>query len=128
MSDTTTILGIVSGKVVAAAVVGSLIGGILWKGSPIERTAVGAGGFLSAITLHPLVGKIIGASLDVILPDKWMPSEIDLHVAGGFLIGMVGMIACASVVSAARHASERVEDIVDQRLDDISNDKPNGAL
>lgn len=120
MSDTTTILGIVSGKVVAAAVVGSLIGGILWRGTALERTAVGAGGFLSAVTLHPLAGKIIGAALDVILPDKWMPGELDLHVAGGFLIGLVGMIACASVVAAARRTAERVEDIVDHHIDDAA--------
>lgn len=117
MSETWHMAGPAVGKIVAAAAVGGLIGGFLAEGTPLQRAMIGVGGFLSAVMLYPIGAALIGAGLNIILPDKWMPPIADLHAAGGFALGLAGIWGCAAFTRAMRRAADRVEEIVDDRLD-----------
>lgn len=114
---TITALGIAP-KVLASSIVGSAVGMVLGSGAWWERLTRGFVGCAAAIFGHPIGGRVLGAGLDIALPDKWMPPQPDLDVSAGFLIGLVGMIACQAAINAVTAAKEKVDDVVDDYIDE----------
>ena len=112
---TMTAIGIAP-KVLASSIVGSAVGMVLGSGAWWERLTRGFVGCAAAIFGHPIGGRLLGAGLDVALPDKWMPPQPDLDVSAGFLIGLVGMIACQAALNMVTVVKDKAEDIVDDYI------------
>lgn len=112
---TMTAIGIAP-KVLASSIVGSAVGMVLGSGAWWERLTRGFIGCAAAIFGHPIGGRLLGAALDVVMPDKWMPPQADLDVSAGFLIGLVGMIVCQAAINAVTAAKEKTGEIVEDYI------------
>lgn len=112
---TLTALGIAP-KVIASSVVGSAVGMVLGTGRWWERVARGVIGCAVALIGYPIGARLLGAVLDIALPDKWMPPMADLDALAGLTFGLVGMIACQAAINAVTAIRDHADDFVEDHM------------
>lgn len=112
---TMTVIGIAP-KVLAASAVGAAVGMVLGTGKLWERLVRGTVGCAVALIGHPVGGKVLGGVLNLVLADKWMPTQTDLDVLAGFAFGLVGMVACQAAINAMTAVRDHADEFVEERI------------
>lgn len=111
------ILGLFPMKVLFAGAFGSALSTVMGGGTMVERSLRGLFGVGFVLLLHHVLAIILVGAIDFVLDEPHLPTVAEMEPIGGFLAGLIGMVACQMIFNVAVMLQRKAPEFVGEHLD-----------